>query len=138
MGKLDKKKLDGFVDINQILKIQGLFPGLDDIKVSEGVWYVFAQGEAMWLIGSIATLQAKIPEQFQRWKVKVAEDLSAVLTCTNRYQEECFTKKIAEIIDFGLPELELIVIKPNRMEDFMIMLPREANKYYGDKIAPLL
>ena len=137
MGKLDKKILDSFVKINEIRNVSGLIPGLDNLKISEGVWYVFTAVSALWLIGSIALLQAKIAEDFQRWKVKVEKDLSAVLTCTNRHKEIRFTKNIEKAFDLGVPELELVVIKPNRMDDFMIMLPREANNYYGDKLAPL-
>lgn len=136
MGKLSKSKLDSYREIDQILNLN--IPGMDPIKVSDGVMYVMTQGEAMWLVGSIAALQSKISDDFQLWHVVVKKDLSAELSCINRHSESRFTKSIEKVIDFGLPELKLCVIKPPGGNDFMITLPREANSYYGDKLAPLL
>jgi hypothetical protein len=100
--------------------------------------YVVTQGEAIWLVGSIAALQAKISDDFQLWHVVLKKDLSAELSCKNRHGKSLFTKSIEKVIDFGLPELKLCVVKPPGGNDFMITLPREANNYYGDKLAPLL
>ena len=136
MPKLSKRKLDSFVEIQEIFNIKNLFD-LDTVKVSEGVMYVATEGEALWLIGSIANLQAKIKEDFQIWRVIVHKNLSAELSCRNRHGKICLSLPIDEVIDFGLSEIELCVAKPYGIGDFMIMLPREANNYYGDKIAPL-
>lgn len=137
MGKLNQSQLDSYREIDQILSVN-LIPGMDNINISEGVMYVITQGEALWLVGSIAALQAKISDDFQLWQVEVNKDLSAELTCKNRHGKSLISKSIAKVIEFGLPELKLCVVKPPGGNDFMITLPREANNYYGDKLAPLL
>lgn len=133
MAKLDKKTLDGFKEIKNAYAVNDIVQGT---KLSEGAFYVMTEGNALGLISAIANAQATERADFQIWRLTVQPDKNAELTCKDRHGHLSTTKSFRNI-DFPLPEIVLCVAKPVGGSEFMIMLPREANNYYGDKIAPV-
>ena len=133
MAKLSKATLDNFKVMKQAYALDDIVPGT---KLSEGAYYVMTEGEALGLISAIAHAQAAENADFQIWRLTVHADKSADLSCKDRHGRVTCTKSFKKV-DFSLPEIVLCVAKPVGGSEFMIMLPREANNYYGDKLAPL-
>jgi hypothetical protein len=99
---------------------------------------VLTEGEALWLIATIAHCQSTVKADYQIWRLIVNEDKSAELSCKDRHGKVACSTKYFEKVTFCLPEIVLCVAKPVGGSDFMIMLPREGNNLYGDKVAPMV
>ena len=92
---------------------------------TDGVKYLVENGEAYWLLDSIASWQ-KEPiiksnqdlRQVQFWKLKVNSDNSAVLTCERDRDDVVITQKIP-FTDFPLEEITLYLC------DGVLLLPSE-------------
>jgi hypothetical protein len=80
------------------------------VLFTDGAKHVADCGGAYWLLDEIALIQpydkAVAAEEFQVWKLKVAPDHTATLTCENGNGTTVFTKAI-EYTDFPLPEITL-------------------------------
>ena len=75
-----------------------------NILYTEGAQYVAEHGGAYWLIDEIAFNQAEpavAAEEFQVWRLAVAADKTATLTCDDGNDRVVFTKQI-EFTDFPL------------------------------------
>jgi hypothetical protein len=74
------------------------------ILYTEGAQYVAEHGGAYWLIDEIAFNQVEpaiAAEEFQVWRLTVAADKTATLTCDDGNDRVVFTKQI-EYTDFPL------------------------------------
>ncbi|MEY9638748.1 hypothetical protein ABIF66_007002 [Bradyrhizobium japonicum] len=88
---------------------------------TEGVQFLAETGGAYWLIDKVATLQLEPKvqaEDFQSWKLKVAQDRTAVLTCDDGNGNIVHSERL-DWTDFPLDEVELWV------EGNVILLPSE-------------
>lgn len=88
---------------------------------TEGVQYVAEAGEAYWLIDKIACAQLEprhAEQEFQVWDLKVKEDRSAVLVCTDGNENTVSTEQIS-FTDFPLIEIRFF------LSNNTIMLPGE-------------
>ena len=77
------------------------------VLYTEGAQYVAEHGGAYWLIDEIAFNQAEpavAVEEFQVWRLAVADDKTAILTCDDGNDRVIFTKQI-EFTDFPLNEI---------------------------------
>ena len=75
-----------------------------NILYTEGAQYVAEHGGTYWLIDEIAFNQAEpavATEEFQVWRLAVAADKTATLTCDDGNDRVVFTKQI-EFTDFPL------------------------------------
>lgn len=91
------------------------------ILYTEGVQHVAEHGGAYWLIDEIALNQmvpAIAAEGFQVWRLAVAADNTAILTCDDGNDRVVFTKKLS-FTDFPLDEIRFYLV------DNTILLPSE-------------
>lgn len=117
MSKLSHHDLRQFTGTEQWFR-HGL---VRNVSYTEGVRYLAEQGQAYWLIDKIATnqLEPKIKrEEFQVWKLKVSEKLTATLTCEDDNDNIIHLEEIS-FTDFPLDQVELWV------EGGVILLPNE-------------
>jgi hypothetical protein len=114
---LTKSDLSHFTGTEQIFR-HGL---VRHIVYTDGVQHVAQAGEAYWLIDKIACAQLEphiAREEFQLWKLSVAQDSTAVLTCTDGNGASITEQRIG-YTDFPLDEVKFYVT--NRT----ILLPNE-------------
>lgn len=84
---------------------------------TEGVQYVAEHGGAYWLIDDIVFNQASpaiAAEEFQLWRLAVADDKTATLTCEDGNGGVVF-KTAIEYTDFPLPEIRFYVVNDTIM-----------------------
>jgi hypothetical protein len=92
-----------------------------NILYTEGAQYVAEHGGAYWLIDEIAFNQAEPAVaivKFQFWRLDVAADQTATLTCQDGNDNVVFTKLI-EFTDFPLDQIRFY------FTDNTILLPSE-------------
>lgn len=88
------------------------------IVYTEGVSYVAMAGGAYWLLDELAFSQvnpAIAVEDFQVWRLRVAADRTATLTCGDGNDRVVFTKHL-DFTDFPLDEICLSRIRPFSVE----------------------
>jgi hypothetical protein len=77
-----------------------------NVLFTDGAKYVADHGGAYWLLDAIAIAQAHdrkvAAEEFQLWKLAVAANHTATLTCEDGNGNTVYTQKI-EFTDFPLP-----------------------------------
>jgi len=92
------------------------------ILFTDGAKYVADEGGAYWLLDAIAIVQrfekAVAAEEFQVWRLKVREDRSASLVCSDGNNNIVYTQHI-EFTDFPIDEITLW------FENGVIYLPSE-------------
>lgn len=97
-------------------------PLMRDVLYTDGAKHVAEAGAAYWLLDEIALAQRFTPslaaEAFQSWTLRLSEEGSAVLTCTDGNDRALLRKRIP-FTDFPLPEITLFYA--NRT----ILLPSE-------------
>lgn len=94
---------------------------LTGLRYTEGVQFVADKGGAVWLLGDIAAYQLDPSirfDPFQHWKLKVAGDKTARLTCENGNGKVILEQKI-DYTDFPLDEIAFF------LTDNVLMLPSE-------------
>lgn len=81
-----------------------------NILFTDGAKFVADEGGAYWLLDAIAICQRYekrvSAEEFQLWKLKVAADRTATLTCNDGNDNIVYTQNI-ESTDFPLDEITL-------------------------------
>jgi len=101
-----------------------------NVSYTEGVRYLAREAKCYWLIDAIAIPQATHKavkmEGFQVWKLKVAADNSAKLTCEDGNGGAVYSQHI-DFTDFPAEEITLWVCDNTGCGDlgFTIMLPCE-------------
>ncbi|SAL84903.1 hypothetical protein AWB68_07487 [Caballeronia choica] len=96
-------------------------PLMRKVLFTDGVKYVADTAGAYWLIDLIAFSQvepAVTAEEFQVWKLAVAADCSAVVTCEDGNSNQVMKQNL-EFTDFPLDEISFY------FTDNVILLPRE-------------
>lgn len=92
------------------------------VLYTDGAKYVADAGGAYWLLDEIALAQkfnkAVAAQEFQHWKLTVADDKSARLVCEDGNGGQVYAKRIP-FTDFPLPEVRFFV------ENNTILLPSE-------------
>ena len=92
------------------------------VLYTDGAQYLAEQGEAYWLLDSIAIAQAHVKavkaEQVQVWTLKVNPDSTALLTCEDGNYNIVYKQSIP-FTDFPLAEVKLY------FTDNVIMLTSE-------------
>jgi len=95
-----------------------LVPG---ITFTDGVHYLADKAECFWLLDKVATNQLRPEirrEEFQVWKLRVADDKTAMLTAEDGNGNEIHSEKL-DWTDFPLSEIDLW------FTDNVILLPSE-------------
>jgi hypothetical protein len=94
------------------------------LVMTEGAVFLTEHGAA-WLLDAIASYQPQLRHiGFQLWKLEVADDHSAVLTCREDQGTPVMVAQRMEFTDFPLPEVRLYVIDSGDV-GFVAMLPTE-------------
>jgi hypothetical protein len=101
-----------------------------NVTYTDGAKYMAEHGGAYWLLDVIAIAQRcdkKVAaEPFQSWTLKVSDDDSAVIVCTDGNYTELYRQAL-EFTDFPLPEIALYCCADGTMPgvDWVILLPSE-------------
>lgn len=83
--------------------------GYKNLRLTDGAKFLAEKGECYWLIDRICSLQFKFEYMsLQVWKIKVNQDRSCLITCSDGNHNIEFSEKIA-FTDFVLPEIEIWV-----------------------------
>lgn len=103
-----------------------LYPeSLRVINYTDGIKHLADEAEAYWLVDAIASHQTKKLlqnpnlQEFQLWELKVNNDKSAILTCSEDSDCTAVISQEIEYTDFPLPEIKLYLIHK------VLMLPSE-------------
>ncbi len=99
-------------DLNQFTGTETWFRhGINrDVLYTDGAQFVAEHGGAYWLLDAIAIAQQfdkrVAAEPFQVWTLKVCDDRSATLTCSDGDDNIVYTQEI-KFTDFPLAEIRL-------------------------------
>lgn len=105
MGELTREALHQFVGTAQY------FPTMYGFYYTDGVHYIAEEGQAYWLIDAIGahvvTNKKLQSNDFQIWTLKVADDMTATLTCHDDKPGRLLVSQEIPWTDFPLNEIEI-------------------------------